>query len=807
MVAVLPSLAAVPADIEYKTVGSPWSTGYQGEIQITYRGEQPLQQWELSFALDHEIESIWNASLVGNQGQTWSVTGPSWSPDLQPGQTVNIGFIGKKRAEDPVSAPRDFQLQGNCPGGCGDGSDGGDGGDGSDGADGGQDQVVVTFVRTSNWDNGFNADIRITNPGPEIIDGWELSFGFEPQITQLWNGTLRVDPGPVYVVTHLDWNAQIAPGASVTLGFGATGTFSQSVTDCTLNDGACDVRYEIGGGGGGGTPTAFISLEGVDDDATFTRIDGQGNTGFTLSLTNGETPEAFTAMTNNADVLGVRIEADHRLVVTPRTAGFAGIRIEEAGGGVRHIGIAVRETDGSMPGLPGYLAVGSVSEDSNSHLSFFRNFEEGDRNRRVDIRYIYLNGGPVNGWVTWTNVPGDRARRYIRESQKLGIIPFFIYYNVPDGGESYETDKAHLQDPEYMAGYYRDLKLALDIIAEEADGWPIGMLLEPDFIGYMAQNRENPDPLTFPDAGPGVAARTDAAYTTDDRNGEPILVRGEDPDFPASIRGFVESVNYLIRKHTPDTILGWQFNLWASPPGGHTGTPIPGSGLIHKTDTEGFEAGRVNIYNEAAAITQYYLNSGVASYQADFVSIDKYGLDAVGQNNGAAQNPEASIWFWNADHWMNYLIFCRAMRETAQLPVILWQIPVGHINTSEADNPYADNGRFTPLSNQHQRWEDSAGTFFLGDTFNTERARLDFFSRNQGGDAKVSREGNRVTWLGHMEETADAGVIAVLFGAGVGTSTQGTPPSGPTDADPTDDYWWIVKLQRYLMNPVALPQP
>jgi len=56
-----------------------------------------------------------------------------------------------------------------------------------------------------------------------------------------------------------------------------------------------------------------------------------------------------------------------------------------------------------------------------------------------------------------------------------------------------------------------------------------------------------------------------------------------------------------------------------------------------------------------------------------------------------------------------------------------------------------------------------------------------------------------------MEHAARAGIVALLFGAGVGSSTQGTPPSdGTTETSPTDDYWWIVQAQRYLEAPVLL---
>ena len=95
----------------------------------------------------------------------------------------------------------------------------------------------------------------------------------------------------------------------------------------------------------------------------------------------------------------------------------------------------------------------------------------------MDIRYIYLNGGPVNGWRTWSTVDGDRLTSYLRESQKLGVIPYFVWYNIPDGGESYDTNTQHIQDPAYMKAYFTDLKFTLETIKNQSSDWPVGFVL------------------------------------------------------------------------------------------------------------------------------------------------------------------------------------------------------------------------------------------------------------------------------------------------------------------------------------------
>ena len=49
-----------------------------------------------------------------------------------------------------------------------------------------------------------------------------------------------------------------------------------------------------------------------------------------------------------------------------------------------------------------------------------------------------------------------------------------------------------------------------------------------------------------------------------------------------------------------------------------------------------------------------------------------------------------------------------------------------------------------------------------------------------------------------MKEAKDAGIVSILFGAGVGASTDAVGSPAP------DNYWWITKAQRYLKKPLPL---
>ncbi|MGL5354463.1 MAG: dockerin type I domain-containing protein, partial [Clostridium sp.] len=527
-----------------------------------------------------------------------------------------------------------------------------------------------------------------------------------------------------------------------------------------------------------------ILIEGIDGKTqSLQAIIGQGKNQYKVVNYNTATPN-YSVKVSNSSVLKATIESNGSLTLEGLASGRSGLQIYEASTNeTRYIGVKVKEANGDLPGMPNYLSLGQVSEDKKGDLDFWKDIDTDDTNKRMDVRYIYINGGPLkNGWREWTTIDGDRAKNYIKESLKLGIIPFFVYYNIPDSGESYDLDLAHINSKEYMEAYFKDLKFLLDICVEYGQGETIGLIFEPDFLGYMMQqSKKQPNE---------ISALVETAYSSG------VLEKGVDPTFENNVNGLVTSINYIVNKYYPEAYNGWQFNTWAFENG-----EIPGQGLMHLTERDGWDSGRAQIQAAAKATADYYLASGITSYNTEFISLDKYGLDGGICEQGAADDPKSSKWFWNADLWNNYLLYTKTLHETTKQPVILWQLPVGHINGSVANSPYTGKP-FETLTNKDTTGEDSAPTFFFGDTFKIDSdARLKYFSTNVAKNPNVSVSGNTVTWKSHMEEAKDAGVVSMLFGAGVNSSTDavGSPP--------TEDYWWMTKAQQYYKNPLYLNKP
>jgi endoglucanase len=99
----------------------------------------------------------------------------------------------------------------------------------------------AAYSVTNSWSGGFQAQVVVTNTGTATINGWKVVWTFpgDQKITNLWNATYT-QSGEQVTVTNPSYNATLAPGASVTIGF--TGSYSASnaaPTGFTLNGTPC----------------------------------------------------------------------------------------------------------------------------------------------------------------------------------------------------------------------------------------------------------------------------------------------------------------------------------------------------------------------------------------------------------------------------------------------------------------------------------------------------------------------------------------------------------------------------------------
>ncbi|WP_446212982.1 GH12 family glycosyl hydrolase domain-containing protein [Micromonospora sp. IBSANI012] len=91
------------------------------------------------------------------------------------------------------------------------------------------------------WNNGFTADVTITNTGSSTINGWNLTYNLPAgqQVTNAWNATVT-QSGSTVSARNVGFNGSIAPGGTANFGYQGTlsGAYS-SPTSFSLNGVTC----------------------------------------------------------------------------------------------------------------------------------------------------------------------------------------------------------------------------------------------------------------------------------------------------------------------------------------------------------------------------------------------------------------------------------------------------------------------------------------------------------------------------------------------------------------------------------------
>lgn len=190
------------------TAESQWDKTYQGNIIIKNKGNLPINNWSLTFDMEHQISNIWNATIGSHSGTTYVINNAGHNKDIAPGQSVVIGYQASFTSK--INLPSTYNLsfkqqelelnQENIFHGEG---------------------YDVEFHVNNQWDGAFNGEITIVNHTQVSIDNWAIQFNFDHEITNIWNAVVNKHNGNTYIIKNADFNQDIAAEQSVTFGFEA----------------------------------------------------------------------------------------------------------------------------------------------------------------------------------------------------------------------------------------------------------------------------------------------------------------------------------------------------------------------------------------------------------------------------------------------------------------------------------------------------------------------------------------------------------------------------------------------------------
>lgn len=95
-----------------------------------------------------------------------------------------------------------------------------------------EDHSYTAEIRTTaTWSGHANLEITFTNTGNETIDDWYFTFDFSYDIENPYNCYILEHEDDLYSIGNNDWNQDIRPGESVTVGFTAASSNGSDITD------------------------------------------------------------------------------------------------------------------------------------------------------------------------------------------------------------------------------------------------------------------------------------------------------------------------------------------------------------------------------------------------------------------------------------------------------------------------------------------------------------------------------------------------------------------------------------------------
>lgn len=90
--------------------------------------------------------------------------------------------------------------------------------------------ITCSYKVTSDWGNGYQAEITLTNASGKTYNGWTLNFTLPNKIQSLWGAELAGQTGSSVSVKNPSWVSTFASGSSVSINFVANGSSSTAPT-------------------------------------------------------------------------------------------------------------------------------------------------------------------------------------------------------------------------------------------------------------------------------------------------------------------------------------------------------------------------------------------------------------------------------------------------------------------------------------------------------------------------------------------------------------------------------------------------
>jgi hypothetical protein len=348
----------------------------------------------------------------------------------------------------------------------------------------------------------------------------------------------------------------------------------------------------------------------------------------------------------------------------------------------------------------------ALADDNTQHGVIADGMKSG---AQVYGRYRYLNAGvdTTRNWYSYAGPHGGALLQFERNSESIGVSSSYVIYMLQEDG-GYDVFTKNIQDPAFMKAFFWNLEWVSKTLA----GRKTVFVIEPDTWGYILQHEQGRQGVSEP-AEFGKRSATLTARVND--IGYPHLA-----GLPNTLAGLLQGIVKTFRTFAPDARLGFHVNTWAW---------IPPTG----GDARGMVWWRQDLADRSADVNGHFLKNifgGAATDLGDFLVVEKYGLDA-GYIKSMDASAMGSRYYWTDEGMARWVTWCKRVAQAVDLPILGWQIPIGHM----------------ALPNTMNRWQDTFMEYFFA----------------------------------HPQDFLDAGFIGLWVGKGLGQGTDYSAVAGKGD--------------------------
>ena len=235
-----------------ENVITTWPGHANIEIVFTNTGDAPICNWNYTFEFVYNIENPYNCTVLEHEGDLYTVGNSGWNKDINPGESVTIGFTASSNDGSDIEYMPSFYLLNNANNILPEGS------------------VTVDYVEYSDWNSGSSGALILTNNTDSSIGNWTITFSANRPITDAYDVSFSVNDDGTYTISGGSYS-DISAGGTYQIGI-QSGEHDSSipfeVTNASVYSSALALSLNEDSNGNGVPDVEEIDSNGFIDNTT-----------------------------------------------------------------------------------------------------------------------------------------------------------------------------------------------------------------------------------------------------------------------------------------------------------------------------------------------------------------------------------------------------------------------------------------------------------------------------------------------------------------------------------------------------------